>query len=147
MSGTIIPGQTLTLAPTNRQTLPYGDRPLVRIKDGQGFLTPQGYQFLQRLLQGVVASITNVGTIAETTNTIIVDLATIEAEINTLFADVAEIEQQLTAGLAAIPPPPSPIIQGTGIEVSPLPAPSFDFIFGQEAQIIADARACAFWGF
>lgn len=131
MSGTIIPGATIISQPVNRQTIPYGDRPVVTVRSGDGYPTREFYQWSIRLSQGVSSTIENVGTLIEATNTINVNLGSIEAQIGTIEAEIAEILQDLTAaGGAAVPPLP------------PLNA----FVVAEDALVEADARVITYWG-
>lgn len=121
MSGTIIPGQTQIVSePINRQTLPYGDRPIGEIRNGRVYPTRDHYQWMQRVGQGLNAEVENVGTIIDNVNSIDVNLGSIEAEIGTLFADVTQLAEEI-AHIGVVPPPPPTIPPGPTLFPPPLP--------------------------
>jgi hypothetical protein len=128
--GTIAP---LVSQPINRQTIPYGDRPIVTVRSGGagGFATREFYQWLIRVNQGVAATIENVDSVITVVNTISVNLGSVEAQIGTIEAEIAEIFQDLTAvGGASVPALP------------PLNA----FVLAQDSIVEADCRAVTYWG-
>lgn len=99
---------------TPKQTLPYGDRPFINLSNG--ILTNDAYQYLNRLAQGLVGTITNVGTVITTTNTIVADLTGIQTEITTLQAEIVQLEAQIgmidTSGGG---PPAGPMVPGLNL--------------------------------
>lgn len=123
MSGTIIPGETLVSVPINRQTIPYGDRPIGEVRNGRVYATRDHYQWMVRVGAALNSEIENVGTVIDNVNSIDVNLGSIEAEIGTLFADVTQLAEEI-AHIGVVPPPAPAIPQGPTLFPPPLaPAP------------------------
>jgi len=99
----------VAIVPTQipRQTLPYGDRAFVN--PDTGLLTIDAYQYMQRLAQGMVGTVSNVSTVIATTNTIVTDLAGVDLQLAVLTAELTQLET--TVGMidtsSGTAPPPS----------------------------------------
>ncbi len=91
------------------QTLPYGDRPFVEL-DG-GHLVTEAYQYLQRLRGGVVGTINNVGTLVETTETIISNVTTLTTQVEVIQQAFTTLVQQINMAAPASDAPPQALQQ------------------------------------
>lgn len=94
-----------------RQTIPYGDRPLVR-SDFRA--TDEFYQWMVRQAQAMGGTITNVGTVIGQVNTIAQNQTIIEQQVTVLQEEITNIQQQITnvavttTGMPSLPPPLPP---------------------------------------
>jgi hypothetical protein len=82
----------ITPAPTPRQVIPFGDRPII---DGRGHPTFEMYQWMQRVGQGVTTSITNIDTTVTEVNTVVVDLNTVETTVEGVQTDISGINTSI----------------------------------------------------
>ncbi len=102
----ITPPEQIVAATGPRQTIPYGDRPMGRIINGEVYATNDFYQWISRLSQGYGNTVENVGTLVSATNTLSTNVTDVVDEVTGVQQEITDLEAQINRQIIPTPPPP-----------------------------------------
>jgi hypothetical protein len=102
----IIPPAQIVQASGPRQVIPYGDRPMGQIINGQVYATQDFYQWISRLSQGYGNTVENVGTLVSATNQLSDNVTEVVDEVTTVQEDITTLEREIINQIIPVPPPP-----------------------------------------